>query len=153
MKKQTILLALIILFSFIVRIVISFHSDYFADDDSYSNLRLIEMMRDKTNLITYDPLSYGGRDVITPQLFHGIMAILAFIPFSLKLFPEIFISTLPLIIYFISLELTKDENSSFITAFIPIVFSSTVNHLSVYSLALPLMLLMFYSLLKIKDKK
>ena len=157
MKKQTILLALIILFSFIVRYPYYLAPFVDVDDDSYYNLRLIEMIRDKGNMIAYDPLSYGGRDVITPQLFHGIMAILAFIPFSLKLFPEIFISTLPLIIYFISLELTKDENSSLITAFIssfiPIVFSSTVNHLSVYSLALPLMLLMFYSLLKIKDKK
>ena len=120
MKKQTILLALIILFSFIVRIVISFHSDYFADDDSYSNLRLIEMMRDKTNLITYDPLSYGGRDVITPQLFHGIMAILAFIPFSLKLFPEIFISTLPLIIYICIFSQSRKVHMSFSS--VPLIY-------------------------------
>ncbi len=157
MKKQTILLLLIVLFSLLVRIVISFQSEYFADDGAYSNLRLIEMIKERNNFITYDPLSYGGRDVIQPQLFHAIMAALSFIPFSLKVLPEIFISILPILFYLISLELTKDENSSIITAFassfIPIVFSSTVNQLSTYSLVLPLVLLMFYSLLKIKETK
>ncbi len=157
MKKQTILLLLIVLFSFILRLVIAFQSDYFADDDAYSNLRLIEMIKEKKSLVTYDPLSYGGRDIIRPQLFHGVMALLSFIPFSLKLLPEVFISALPIIVYLISLELTKDKNSSVITAFIssfiPIVFSSTVNQISVYSFVLPLMLLMFYSLLRINDTR
>ncbi|MBI2107054.1 hypothetical protein HYT57_03650 [Candidatus Woesearchaeota archaeon] len=157
MKKHAYLLALIFILTFSARLFFSFQSEYFANDGAYLHLRLIESIKDSKNFITYDTLSYGGRDVVKPQLFHSIMALFSFIPNYSKIIPELFISFIPIIVYLIAAELTKDKTAALITAFmsslIPIVFKVTLNQVSPYSLAIPVILLMVYSLIRINETK
>lgn len=157
MKKHVYLLVLLFILTLSARLYFSFQSEYFANDESYSHLRLIESIKETKSFVTYDALSYGGRDVVKPQLFHGIMALFSFIPFYAKIIPEIFISFMPLIVYLIAVELTKDKTASIITAFmsslVPIVFKVTLNQVSPYSLAIPVILLMVYCLIKIYETK
>ena len=157
MKKHVYLLVLIFVLTLSVRLFFSFQSEYFADDGAYSHLRVIESIKENKEFVVYDPLSYGGRNIVKPQLFHGIMALLSFVPFYSKIIPELFISFIPILVYLIAAELTKDKTASLITAFmsslIPIVFKVTLNQVSPYSLAIPTILLMVYSLVRINETK
>lgn len=157
MKKYAYLLVLLFVLTFSARLYLSFQSEYFANDGAYSHLRLIESIKENKNFVTHDELSYGGRDVVRPQLFHGIMALLSFIPSYAKIIPELFISFMPLVVYLIAVELTKSKTASIITAFmsslVPIVFKVTLNQVSSYSLAIPVILLMVYCLIKIYETR
>ena len=157
MKKHVYLLILLFVLTLSVRLFFSFQSEYFANDEAYMHLRLIESIKENKNFLVYDPLSYSGRDVAKPQLFHSIMALFSFIPYYSKIIPELFISFMPIIVYLIAAELTKDKTASLITAFmsslIPIVFKVTLNQVSPYSLAIPVILLMVYSLVRINETK
>lgn len=157
MKKHVYLLALIFVLTLSARLFFSFQSDYLANDSAYMHLRIIESIKENKDFVVYDSLSYGGKDVVKPQLFHSIMALFSFIPFYSKIIPELFISLVPIIVYLIAAELTKDKTASIITAFmsslIPIVFKVTLNQVSPYSLAIPAILLMMYSLIRINETK
>ena len=138
------------------RLYMAFQSPYFDSDEAYFNARVIETVIDTKTPFLYDPFSYGGRELIFPQLFHYLMSLFLFIPNFMKIMPEIFITSLTLMAYLIAKKITDDETSSLITAllvtFSPILISTTSNQLSVYTLAIPVMYLMFYTLLDLKEK-
>lgn len=159
MKKINNVL-LLLFFVFILtlgfRLYFTFQTGNFSSDDAYFHLRHIDSMV-KGDFIYYDELSYGGRYVIYPPLFHLILALLSFgNVFLLKLIPEILLSSVVFIVFLLSKEITGSDNASLICAlfsgFIPLFLVETVNNLSVYSFAIPLILLAIYSFIKRKVK-
>lgn len=158
--KKSYLLFLIFVLTLIFRLFFVFQTNTFSSDDAYFHLRHTEKIIENKLPIAYDQLSYGGRFFVYPPIFHYILAFFSiFIPFNLalKIIPEILISILPIVIYLISKRVSEDENASLIaaliSAFIPLIILETLNKISVYSLALPVIFLMFYSFLRIKEKK
>jgi len=123
----------------------------------YFNLRQIEHISETGKPLFNDPLSYGGRTFIFLPLFHYILAFFnLFLPIHLvgKIIPNIFASSLVFVVYLLSLYATRNKNislfTSFISIFIPIYITETINTVSVLSLALPLLFLMVYFLLEIR---
>src|SRR3989344_6791538 len=150
-------LLLIFIISLAFRLYLSFQTSYFNGDESYFNIRLIDNIRATGKPLIYDNLSYNGRYIIMPQLFHYILAILSFIPFYLKIIPAIFSSLIVIVVYLFSKEITGDEHASLLTAllsgFIPIYVTNILNRMSVYTLLLPLIFFLFYCLLRLEQKK
>ncbi|MFT4305037.1 MAG: hypothetical protein ACMXX8_03010 [Candidatus Woesearchaeota archaeon] len=159
-KKEYLILAIIFLITFSFNIYFSFQVDEFTGGDSYTNLRKINFINENFKPMFTDDLSYGGRNYIDLPLFHYLVALFSlFMPLylSAKIVPALLISSLCVIVYFISKYITKKSNvsfiSSFMAAFIPSVIFLTLNKVSIYSLFIPLFFLTFYMFMKINDKK
>lgn len=156
-KIEYLILVLLFLFVLGFRLYFAFHIDHFNTDAAYFQYKHIEsIIRDKA-LLFYDPLSYGGRYVLYPPLFHIVLALLSFgSVFMLKLIPEIFISLNVIIVYLIAKDISGNKYTSLFSAllasFYPILFSETLNNLSIYTLVIPLLLLMIYSMLNLDNK-
>jgi len=156
-KKLNYILIIIFVLTLLMRLFFALSHPEFSGDESYLHLRIISHIKQSGFPMTYDPLSYGGRTFLYPQLFHYLMLPFSLIPILLKLILAISASTIVLITYVISKEITGKKGVSLITAllsaFIPIEIQTNVNKLSVYSIILPLILLMFYFLMKIEKKR
>jgi len=155
-KPRTYLI-IIFLLTLIFRLYFAFSIDSFSSDESYFHYRLINYIKENKSPMFYDEFSYGGSKVFYPQLFHVILALLSFIPYFLKIIPAIFSSSLVIIIYLISKKITNHENSSlltaFLAAFIPLEIKTNVNQISIYSLLIPVILLLYLCLINIEEKK
>ena len=153
--KPNIFLVFILVLILSFRLYLAFSTPYFDSDQAYFNVRVIEEVISTKTPFSFDPLSYGGREIISPQLFHYIIALFHFIPNFMKIIPEIFITSLAVIAYLIAKKITKDPLASMITAvlvsFSPALLSNTVNQVSVYALAIPIIYLMLYLLMELKN--
>ena len=151
------ILILIFLVVLGVNLYISFTSNYFFDSKSYFNLRVIEHITSTGMPLVYDPLSYSGTYLVIPQLFHYLVALFFLIPYYFKIIPAIFGASIVFVSYLISKEITGNGNvsllTSFLSGFVPIYFVRIVNNISVYSLMVPFMFLLFYFLIKVEQKK
>ncbi len=157
-KPEYIILFFIFLFVLAFRLYFAYQTDHFNTDEAYFHLRHINSVVDSKELLFYDQLSYGGRYVLYPPLFHIMLALLSFGSiFMLKLIPEIFISLTVFVVYLIAKEISGDSKaamfSALLSSFYPILFRETLNNISIYSFVIPLLLLMLYSLLRLDDKK
>ncbi len=154
--KYEILLFLVFLFALAFRLYFVFQTPYFTDDSAYYMLRQIEHIRAEKVPMIYDELSYGGKNPILPPLFPYVMALFSYIPYGLQIVPEIFVCCVVFLVYLIALKMCNNKFYALVaasmSAFIPVVISSTLNNLSPFSLVLPLILLMFYSLINIRSK-
>jgi hypothetical protein len=60
------------------------------------------------------------------------------------------------VVYFLSIDITKNSKAalfaSFVSSFVPIYFSETINNLSIYSLIIPLLFFTFYFFIKISKE-
>ena len=152
-------LYLLFLFVLIFRLFFAFQDEGYNDDNAYFTLRNVEHVKETGKPLFEDDLSYGGRESSFPPLYYYFLtmmdAILGDIIF--KIVPAILFSALVFIVYFITRELVRDEDSALlatlISAFIPIFISTTLNNISILSAALFVMLLMIISLFRTKDKK
>ena len=157
-KKEFIFLVLLFLFTLFFRLHYTLSFNEFSSDTAYFHLTNIENLVQDKEILSYNPLSYGGRFLVYSWVFHVIFAILTLgSKFLLKAIPEVFLSTLVFFVYLIAYEITKDKLSSFfsalLSAFIPIFLTETMNVISVYSLILPLLFLSFYLILKLNSSK
>jgi len=157
MKKQHIILTIIFIVSILFRLSFAFRTPYF-DYDSYFTLRQIENIKETGLPIFYDDISYNGRDILFIPSFHYILAVFSlFIPTAIaaKLIPAIFASIIVFITYLISKKITHNVNISlfisFISAFIPVYISHTINHISVYSVTIPLIFLGIYFFIDLNE--
>ncbi|MFA6888241.1 MAG: hypothetical protein WC254_01975 [Candidatus Woesearchaeota archaeon] len=158
-KEQAyVLLACLIIVSLAIRFYFAFSTPYYSDDESYFHLRQIEYI--KTNFIPlfYDPLSFSGRLFIFSPFFHYIFAFITYFSSSwyiLKIVPNIFASTIIIIIYLLAEQITKNRAiavfSACIATFTPIYFVETVNALSPQSLAVPVTFLFLYCFYRIQE--
>ena len=155
--KASIILAIILIVSLFFRLYFSFSADGFSSDESYFHLRIINYVLENKLPLLYDELSYGGQRIYYPQLFHILISLFSFIPYFLKIIPAILSSSLVIIIYLISKKITNDKTSSlltaFLAAFIPIEIKNSTNQLSIYSLIIPVILILYLCLMNLEQKK
>nr|MBC8444090.1 hypothetical protein [Candidatus Woesearchaeota archaeon] len=160
MKKKTKILVFIFLLVLAIRFYFTLSTPNFTGDQAYHTLSQVKQISETGTPLFYDDLSYGGRFTTFHPLFYYILAFFnLFLPLNLvgKLIPNLFASTLVILIYMISLEITQRKNISLITAFIagfiPLFFKQTINNISVYSLAIPLIFLSLFALMNINKSK
>ena len=156
-KLAYVLLLLIFILNLVFRISFVVKTDNLSSDFSYFHLRNLENFINNGEL-KYDDLSYSGREIVYPMFFYyfiGFFTNFMSASLALKFIPEILISFLPIIIFFIVKLIVKNSYialfCSLISGFIPVVLQRTLNQGSIYSLALPIIFFMFYlfSILKI----
>ncbi len=144
---------LIVLFLIVagIRVYYALQIPYFSEDQAYFTLRQVEHITTDVTPLYKDPLSYGGRTFLFLPIFHYILAIFSkiFNPIiAAKILPNIFASTIIFFVYLLVYNITKDQYVSVFTslfsAFIPIYFSKTLNSISIYSLVIPLTILLIY---------
>jgi len=159
MKKEIKLLLLIFLITFSTRIYFAYQTPHFSDD-AYFHLRQINHIREHGLPMTYDELSYGGRSLINPPLFHYVMAFFdLFLPiqFIAKILPNLFGASSLIAVFLIAMHITKSKMASlfaaFISAFAPLFFSQTINNVSPFSLFIPVLFFASYCLMRIQDHK
>ncbi|MAG50354.1 hypothetical protein CL621_01775 [archaeon] len=160
LKKEFVLLILIFLLTLSLRLFFVFQTDFFSEDLAYFHLRNTENILETGKPIYFDGLSYSGRPVLYPPFSNYFLAFFSlFLPINLvaKLIPEILISSLVIIVYLISKELTKDVRASLLTAlmagFIPLFASKILNTISIYSFVLPIFFFMIYCMIKIREER
>ena len=155
--NHKLILVIIFLLTLVFRLYIAFTNTSFSSDDSYFNLRVTEHIIEDKKPLTYDELSYSGRNLIYSQFFNYFLALFSFIPEYEKIIPALLSSSIILIIYLISKKISNNKDAALfaalISAFIPIELKTTVNQLSIYSLAIPFILLMILALLNLDNKK
>lgn len=154
--KYEFLLFFVFFLALAFRLYFVFQTPYFSDDSSYLVLRQVDHVKSFNTPMFYDDLSYGGKPSIHLPVYPYIAALFSLVPYGLKVIPSILISSLVFIVYLIALRFSASKFdaliASLMSAFIPIVISSTLNTLSVLSLVLPLIFLMFYSFLNLKSR-
>ena len=154
--KERILLTILFLIVLGIRLFFVFQQPNFSYD-AYGELRQIEHIRETGVPLFVDDLSYSGRIQLNLPFFHYVLAGISFlIPLELtaKILPSIFFSLLTIIVYMITKHLSKNKVAAYTAAvfsgFVPIFFS-TINEVSVSSLALLLIFCLSYSFVKIEE--
>ena len=150
-------LLVIFLLTFGFRLYIAFTNPTFSSDESYFNLRVTDHIIENKSPLLYDELSYSGKSLIYPQFFNYFLALFSFIPGYEKIIPALLISSIVLIVFLICNKITNNPTASlfsaFLSAFIPIEIKTNINQISVYSLLIPIILLMILCLLNLDNKK
>lgn len=157
MKKEHLILFAIFIVVLQFRLLFAFQTPYLSSDDAYYNLRQTEHISENLKPMIFDALSYGGRFIIDSHLLHYALAALNLIlpaVFVFKIFPEILFASLIFIVYAIARKVTENSTAAmfaaFISGFIPIFISESLNNLSVYSILLPLMFYQVYCVLNLR---
>lgn len=154
-KPRTWLL-IIFLTALTLRLTLTFTVSNFTYD-SYFHLRQVEEITSTGTPLYHDSLSYGGREIIFPPLFHYFMSFFdLFLPLELaaKLIPNVLMASLTLIIFLISKKWTKDDQaalfSAFVVGFLPALYFT--NDFTPITLLLPSIFLAIYAFLNIERK-
>lgn len=145
MKRwEVVLLVLLFVIPLAARLYFVSSTEYFSPD-AYFPIRLTEHIAEHGIPLHDDALSYGGRTLLVPPLFPYLLAFFSFIfpaSFVFKVVPQLFISLLPIVIFFIVQRVTARSDAAFfsavLSAFIPIIFSKTLFSVTPLALALPL---------------
>jgi hypothetical protein len=153
-----VLLALLFLTTLGMRLYFTYQTPFYSDEQAYHTLRQVEHIGENGKPIIDDPLSYSGRkQVLTPLFYYVLAGFNAFLPLLVvgKIIPNLFASSITLIVFFLAQELTQNNKASLfsaaISSFIPIYMIKTMNTLSPYTLAFPLFFLMLFYFMKITE--
>lgn len=151
MKKEKIILFAIFALVLASRLFFVFQTPYLSSDTAYYNVRHIEHISENFKPIIFDDMSYGGRYILDSHLFHYFLAGLGTVLPDVaiyKIIPELLFSLLVFIIYALAKKITESSTASlfaaFMSGFIPILISESLNNLSVYSILFPLMFYHIY---------
>lgn len=160
LRTEYYLLAFIFILALAIRLFIAFQTDHLALGDAYFSYRQTESIAETGVPSFADELSFSGRLSIFHPLFYYILAGFSFLfgtVSALKIMPNLFASLLVVIVYFISLELTRNKKASLVAsiaaAFIPVFFANTVISASTVSFTLPLIFYCLYCFMRISEKK
>ncbi|MDD5649938.1 MAG: hypothetical protein PHF86_05875 [Candidatus Nanoarchaeia archaeon] len=149
------LLIILFLIVFLFRLYFVLQTNYFSDDSSYGQLRIMDSVKESGIPLGYDTLSYGGKQILPSLLFPYILWLFSLVPYGLKIFPQLIISLLVIIVYYLSKEIINNEKLALIAAtlagFTPLLINETLNKISVYFLAIPLIFFMIYAFNRIKE--
>ncbi len=157
-RNEYLILGALFLFVLAFRLFFAFSVQHFNSDEAYFHLRHINYFIENFSSIEYDQLSYGGRFVFYPPLFHVFMGLISFgSVFLLKLVPELLLSMTVFIVYAAAKDISGNSYSALFAAglsgFVPMLFSETLNNISIYSFVIPIIFLMLYSLSRLDNKK
>src|SRR3989344_5680073 len=98
--KEHYFLILIFILVFAFRLYFVFQSNNFSSDEAYFHLRHVNSILSEGKILFYDELSYGGRFVLYPPLFHMLLAYLTFGNLLLlKILPALFASLMVFVAY------------------------------------------------------
>jgi len=154
-KRTKYILIAIFLVTLAARLILSFLIPNLTYD-SYFHLRQVEEIRNTGLPLYQDELSYGGRTLRFLPFFHYFMALFnLLLPIELvaKILPNLLLTTLTIIIFFIGRKISGNDNASLFSAaivgFLPILFFT--NTFSPLTLFLPLLFLNIYSFMNIKE--
>lgn len=154
-------LALLLIFLAVLafRLYFAFQTPNF-NYDAYFNVRQTTHIVEHDLPAFNDPVSYSGRNLVFLPLFHYILALAStLLPLTLvlKILPNLFASLTVFVVYLVAYDLTKRKDAAFfaafISAFLPIFISGTLNTVSEYSLMIPLTFLLFYFIMKVENRK
>ena len=142
------------------RIFLAFQAEGFSDDRAYAVLRQVEHISGTGRLISYDELSYGGRERITAPLFPYLLAGFdIFMPLGLaaKIVPNVLAAVLSIIMFYLAKQITGSLRimvlSAVLAGMIPVFVAKTVNAVSPYTLIIPLVFFMIYCLMRIEHPR
>ncbi len=154
---------ILLFFSFVsiaFRVYFVLQTNSFSDDSAYFIIRQVEHIKQHAVPFTYDELSYGGRAIFYPSLHFYVLAFFGLFLsdlFVYKILPAVFISFLPFALYKVIRLLIDNKHvalaATALGTFMPILMGETLNKISSYSLLLPLILFLIYSLLKIEESQ
>jgi hypothetical protein len=156
MKKRTIWLILIAIFAVVLasRLYFAYQTPYF-EGGAYETLRQVEHIT-QTGMPDYG-LQTDNVNMF-PPLFHYLLAFFnLFLPIALvgKIIPNILMALSIFGVYLLARRLTRSEApalfTAFMSGFIPVLFSNTLNNVSHYTLAVPLVLLLILSFITLED--
>ncbi len=152
--RSTLPLLFIFLIVLGTRLVLSGSTPYLFGDESYFVMREVDHLRQEGTPLRYDPLSERQR--AHSPLFSYILSFFTYFlpPIAVyKIIPNLFATSFVLIAYLIAHTITRDTHTSLLTSafagFTPIFIAETYNHVSVYTLVIPLFGLLIYSFLHI----
>lgn len=156
MRASQVAITTIVLLTLVIRLYFALNTPNFTEDKPYFHIRQSEQIS-KTMLPAYkDDLSWSGRTMPFSPAYHyltGFMGILLGNELASKIVPNLLMSTIPLLIYLISLQITQNTFISLLTAitsaFIPVT-ANTINSPNPITLAIPLMLLLILFLIQKK---
>ncbi len=138
-----------------VRLFFAFQTPFFTSDTAYLQSRIVEQLAVSPNPLITDYLGWGGRFLVA-NIFHYILAFFTlFIPkfLVLKIIPNLFASLTVFPVFLIVKQITKKNPISlfcaFLSAFVPVFFIQTFNHISTISLVIPLFFFLIYSWMRI----
>ncbi len=162
--KRNRLYAFLLIFFFLsslsLRMYFYSQTAQFSDDRAYFNLMQIEKIKQNKIIDFHDNYSYGGRYYFYPPLFQlilGYLSLIFGIAFTAKFIPAFFASLIVFVTYALVFQIKKNKKSAllagFVSAFIPVYFENTFNSISVFSLFIPLFILLLYSLIRINERK
>lgn len=158
MRKEHIILIIIFALTLGTRLFLSFQTDSFTPD-SYYHLRQIESIKQTGTPIINDQLSYGGRTQIIEPVFHYTIALFSFVMptwVAAKILPQIYIALITILVYLISITITKNKTASLFTAgisaFIPVLYTR-INQVNPASLLIPALLFFIYLILRPETKQ
>jgi len=149
---------LIFLLVFVFRLFFVLQTPNFSDNDAYYNLRQIAYIADNGRHLSYDELSYGGREIFGIPIFSYIMSVFyaLFGIYALKIIPAFFISMFVFAAYIIAKKFTEDNISANLAAlcsvFIPLFIFKTLNNISSYSLIFLLSFFFIYAFYRIEER-
>ncbi len=156
LRSEYVLLVAVFLASLASRLFVAFGTPNF-DYDAYFHMGQVENIR-ASLLPSFSRLFYSPHPFM--PLFHYVMALFSlFAPMHavLKVIPNILASSSVFLAYLVSFEMVKDRRAALFSAasvgFVPVFIFKTANTLSPYALAVPLMLAMAYSFLRIGEKR
>ncbi len=159
MKKEYLILLLIFLVSLGFQLFFSLQVPYYSSDDAYFELRHSEYIQDNFKPMIYDEMSYGGNYILNTHVWHYFLALLGlFLPSILvyKIIPAFLASFVIFFVFIIARELTKNTKAALfgalISAFIPTYIALTLNQISLYSIYVPLTLLLIYTFFDIRRR-
>jgi len=151
-------LIIIFLLVLAIRLYIAFQTPYF-NYEAYYSLRQAENIHNTGLPLFNDPLSYGGKTGLFAPLQYYILAVFSFLlPIDIvaKILPNIFASLIIIVVYFLSLRITKSPKisllTSFMAGFIPILFFD-INRVPVDYLAILLVFSIIYCMFKINERR
>ncbi len=158
MRRYTVLLFILFVLTLALRLHFAFSTPAYSSDEAYLTLRQVEHITATGLPLFRDELSYGGRTFIFNPLYYYILSLFnLFLPISIvgKVLPNIFISSIIFVVYFILHDTTKSQKVAFfgsaVATVIPVFYLETLNDISAYSLVIPVMLWVIYTFIKLRS--
>ncbi|MBI4738614.1 glycosyltransferase family 39 protein [Candidatus Woesearchaeota archaeon] len=142
-----------------LRLVFAFSVPEFTGPDAYFRLRQVESILKSGLPLFIDPFSFSGRTQVFTPVYEYVLSffVAALGPtLALKLIPNVLIVLVIPLVYLISKEITRHETvavvTAFAAAFIPVVFSQTVNSVVIETLMVPLTFYLLYCFMRSSEK-
>ena len=159
-KVALVAVLLIFLATFALRATLSLQASGFSDDESYFVLRQAEHIKASGLPLYNDPLSYNGRTYVFTPLYEYLIAACGFfgdMRIAGTLLTQLLASLTIILVYLIGKQVSKSDMANVIAALmaaiVPSFISLSLNKLTSHALALPLLLALFYCLMRIDERR